>query len=75
MSSAAIQTELLSLSAEERVHLIDFLWESLSAPESKSCEAAWAAESERRIDAYESGSLKAREAKDVFAALKKGRLQ
>jgi hypothetical protein len=38
----------------------------------KSREAAWAAESERRIDACESGALKARDAKDVFAELKKG---
>jgi putative addiction module component (TIGR02574 family) len=72
MSAAAIQNELLSLSTAERVHLIDVLWDSLSEPELKSREAAWAAESERRIDAYESGTLKARDAKDVFAALNKG---
>ncbi len=52
--------------------MIDFLWDSLSEPELKRREAAWAAESERRIDAYESGALKAKEAKDVFAALRKG---
>ena len=72
MSAAAIQNELLSLPAEECIRLIDVLWDSLSEPELKSREAAWAAESERRIDAYESGTLKTRDAKDVFAALKKG---
>lgn len=75
MSAAAIQSELLNLPIAERVRLIDVLWDSLSAPELKSREAVWAAESERRIDAYESGSLKAREAKDVFATLKKGLAQ
>ena len=35
-------------------------------------EAAWAAESERRIDAYDAGKLTAREATEVFADLKKG---
>jgi hypothetical protein len=34
-------------------------------------EVAWAAESERRIDAYNKGQLTARAAKDVFADLKK----
>jgi putative addiction module component (TIGR02574 family) len=72
MSVAAIQNELLSLPANERARLIDVLWDSLSEPELKSRETAWAAESERRIDAFESGALKMKDAKDVFAALKKG---
>lgn len=72
MSVAAIQNELLSLPAKERARLIDFLWDSLSEPEVKLREVAWATESERRIDAYESGALKAKDAKDVFTALKKG---
>ncbi len=72
MSVASIQNELLNLPATERARLIDFLWDSLSAPELKLRETAWAAESERRIDAYESGRLKARDAQEVFAELKKG---
>ena len=66
MSVAAIQNELLELPASERARLIDVLWDSLSEPELKSREAAWAAESERRVAAYESGALKAKDAKDVF---------
>ena len=72
MSVATIQNELLNLSATERVRLIDVLWDSLSEPELKLREEAWASESERRIDAYESGALKARDAKSVFVELKKG---
>jgi hypothetical protein len=34
-------------------------------------EAAWAVESERRINAYEAGELKARAAADVFNDLEK----
>ncbi|MGO8676572.1 MAG: hypothetical protein ACLQVX_11960 [Limisphaerales bacterium] len=34
--------------------------------------AAWAVESERRIDAFEAGKLTAREAGDVFSELRKG---
>jgi hypothetical protein len=41
-------------------------------PELKSREAAWAAESERRIDAFEAGKLKARDAASVFSELRKG---
>ena len=62
MTVAAIRTEVLGLPAEERVKLIDVLWDSLSLPELKSREAAWAAESERRIDAFEAGRLTARDA-------------
>ena len=72
MSVATIQNELLNLPATERARLIDFLWDSLSEPELKLRETAWATESERRIDAYESGALKARDAHAVFAELKKG---
>jgi putative addiction module component (TIGR02574 family) len=72
MSVATIQNELLNLPATERVRLIDVLWDSLSEPEFKLRETAWAAESERRIDAYKSGALKARDAQTVFAELKKG---
>jgi putative addiction module component (TIGR02574 family) len=72
MSVAAIQNELLGLPANERARLIDVLWESLSGPELKARETAWAAESERRINAYESGALKAKDANAVFEELKKG---
>jgi putative addiction module component (TIGR02574 family) len=72
VSVPAIQNELLKLPESERARMIDFLWDSLSEPELKLREAAWAAESERRIDAYDSGTLKARDAQTVFAELKAG---
>ena len=72
MSDATVQDEALNVSAKDRARLIDVLWDSLSSPEIKTREAAWAAESERRIDAFEKGSLKAREANAVLAHLRKG---
>ena len=71
MSVTAIQNEMLELPAADRALLIDVLWNSISSPEIKSRESAWAAESERRIDAFDSGKLTARDATDVFAGLKK----
>jgi len=47
------------------------IWDSLNEPEIKAREATWTAESERWIDAYDSGKLTARPAADVFTGLKK----
>lgn len=71
MNVSAIQEEILSLPATERVRLIDLLWNSISEPLQQTRESSWAAESERRIDAYENGKLSARSAGDVLADLKK----
>lgn len=71
MSIAAIQSELLNLPVNERLRMIDVLWASVTDVEIKAREAAWAAESERRIDAFDSGALTARDAAAVFADLKK----
>jgi putative addiction module component (TIGR02574 family) len=71
MSVATIQAEVLGLPPGERAKLIDVLWDSLASSEVRSREAAWAEESERRIDAFEEGKLKAREAGRVFSDLRK----
>jgi putative addiction module component len=59
MSLASIQKEIFQLDSEERVKLIDLLWESLDETRIKEIEAKWAAESEERIDAFERGELSA----------------
>jgi putative addiction module component (TIGR02574 family) len=71
MSVATIQAEVLGLPPGERAKLIDVLWDSLASAEVRSHEAAWAEESERRIDAFEEGKLKARDAGRVFSDLRK----
>jgi putative addiction module component (TIGR02574 family) len=70
MSIATIRNEILGLSPDERAKLIDLIWDSLSAPEIKARETAWAAESERRIDAFDAGKVGARDAKDVLTDLR-----
>ena len=71
MSIAAIQSEALELPPAERARLIDVLWDSLASEELKAREAAWAEESERRIDAFEAGQVTARDAEAVFTDLRK----
>jgi len=72
MSVTSIQEEILGLPAMERARLIDLLWDSLAEPGQPARESAWAAESERRIDAYDASRLSARNAHDVLTELKKG---
>ena len=72
MSVTAIQDEILGLPATERARLIDVLWDSISGSELKTRETNWAAESERRIDAFDAGKLTARDATEIFSDLKKG---
>jgi len=71
MSVAAIQHEMLDLPASERARLIDILWESFPSSGTKTREAAWAKESERRIDAVEAGKPSAQGAAEVHSELRK----
>jgi len=71
MSVAAIQNEILGLSATERAKLIDLLWDSLANPEGRAREAVWAEESERPIDAFDARQMKVREAQSVFSDLRR----
>ncbi len=68
---ATIEAEISGLSATEKAKRIDILWESLSPSEMRNREAAWAAESEDRIQAYETGKLQSRDASEVFAESRK----
>jgi len=70
MNFAAIRDAIQRLTLEERIRLIDLLWDSLSTPPLSNREAAWATESEQRIDAFEAGKLESRDAKDVFRELR-----
>jgi putative addiction module component (TIGR02574 family) len=57
MSLTSIQDEISRLSSDDRVKLIDILWESLDEARVKEIEGKWAAESEERIDAVDRGEL------------------
>ena len=60
--------QLESLKRQQRIHP-----KLLAEPDVQAREIAWAGEAERRIDAYDAGSLPARGAQEVLAALQKHR--
>ena len=55
------------LPPEERERLVDELLESLNEPAAAELDAAWSAEIERRLAAYDRGEVKALSAEEVFA--------
>ncbi|HTB84671.1 MAG TPA: addiction module protein [Candidatus Sulfotelmatobacter sp.] len=75
MSGTVLEKEALKLSAEEKVHMIDALWQSLDPAEQKVIDRAWLAESHGRLDAFRLGTLKALDGegalKSIEAELKK----
>ncbi len=69
MSDTAAELALRGkqLPREEREQLVDELLASLNEPAVAALDAAWAAEVERRLSAYDSGEVQALAAEDVFA--------
>jgi putative addiction module component (TIGR02574 family) len=57
MSGSILENEALKLSAVEKAHLIDTLWQSLDPAEQKSVDRAWLAESRDRLEAFRAGQL------------------
>jgi putative addiction module component (TIGR02574 family) len=57
MTLKSLTEEAVTLPPVDRALLIDALWESLATPEEQAREAAWAAESESRVDAVDRGDL------------------
>jgi putative addiction module component (TIGR02574 family) len=55
------------LPRQEREILVDGLLESLNEPAAQELDAAWEAEIERRLAAYDRGEVKAIPASEVFA--------
>jgi putative addiction module component (TIGR02574 family) len=55
------------LPREERERLVDELLESLNEPAAAELDAAWSAEIERRLAAYDRGEIQALSAEEVFA--------
>ena len=70
MSHTELLDEARKLSAEERAALIEALLDTLE-PTDPDIDAAWAAESEGRIDAYLRGELQAVSHVDFLARRKK----
>jgi len=65
---ANLLKDALALEAPKRVELVDKLLASLDQPD-KAIDALWAAEAERRIDAYDRGEIKSASAYEVMKKL------
>jgi putative addiction module component (TIGR02574 family) len=68
MSEQAQQVlrDALDLPPIERAELIEELYRSFDFPSRELADSLWAAESEKRIDAYEQGKVGATPANQVF---------
>lgn len=62
-----LEEQVRALTAEERARLAEVLLESLQDAPIAEIEAAWDAEIEQRIAAYDRGELQTFSAEDVFA--------
>ncbi|MEK6600409.1 MAG: addiction module protein [Candidatus Binatota bacterium] len=69
-NSARVVNDALSLPPKSRAKLAERLLESLDDPRQKEIDRLWAEEAEDRIDAYETGDLKAIPGKEVFRRLR-----
>ena len=53
--------EALKLSSSEKIHLLSDLFEHIMNAQQKEREQLWAAESQRRLEAYDKGNIKSEE--------------
>ncbi len=70
MLEQQILKEALTLAPKNRASLVEKLLASLDQPD-KAIDELWAKEAESRIDAYETGNMKAISAEHVFGKYKK----
>lgn len=68
MISKDLQQEILNLKALDKIHLVEFILESLDKPDLK-IQDKWIEESEKRYDAYLAGKVKAISYEDVLKRL------
>lgn len=61
-----IEREIEQLSAADRSRLLKFLIEQVDAPADSDVDAAWIAESERRLDEIEAGTVQTYSGRSVM---------
>jgi putative addiction module component (TIGR02574 family) len=71
--SRKVLSDALALPPIERAELVEQLLTSFDFPARADVDAAWAAEAEQRIDAYDRGEMSASPADEVFDRLNRGR--
>lgn len=70
MISEELQQQVLGLKALEKIHLVEFILESLDKPD-LAVQEKWIEESEKRYDADKAGKIKALSYEDVMNRIKK----
>jgi|HubBroStandDraft_2_1064218.scaffolds.fasta_scaffold1809411_2 putative addiction module component (TIGR02574 family) len=71
MSGKELSTAALRLPPKQRAKLAEELLASLNQDSSEAIDAEWAKEIEARIDAFDSGKMKARPLASVLRSLKR----
>lgn len=71
MINKELQHQVLRLKALEKIHLVEFILESLDKPD-MLVQEKWIEESEKRFDAYKAGKIKALSYEEVMNRLKNG---
>ena len=66
LENSRLLKDVLSLSATERIALVERLLSSLDFPDRKEIDILWGKESEDRIQAFERGEIPSFSAEDVF---------
>ena len=70
-SAQQVFTQALKLSPIEKAELIEKLFHSFDSEKQKEIDSLWAEEAESRINAFDSGNLKARSFDSVFKQINK----
>ena len=71
MSTTAVLDEALKLTDDERLRLIDALWESLDDMHRREVEGSQIAEAEERLEAFDRGEIKSHDGASVIAEMKR----
>ena len=70
MLRTELENQVLALPEEDRVRLVELLWKSLVPSDVQERADKWAEESERRLNAIQSGQLPLVDAATVFQELR-----
>ena len=68
--ASSFADQALSLPSEDRIYLVDKLLESLNSSGTEEIDHLWAEEVEHRIDAFDSGFVKAISGEQVFSEIR-----
>ncbi|WP_309399618.1 addiction module protein [Cerasicoccus maritimus] len=71
MTLEELTSEAMRIPSVERLRLAEQILASLDSPEQREVDAAWAAEAEERVVAFEQGAVEAMDADALHQAIEK----